>query len=337
VLVGLSVRVLFFAPAPARVALGGQSMGTSWSVVLNAPGIDRAARTDLQQAVQAALDRVDRAMSTWDPASEVSRFNAHRSLEPFAVSAPTLEVLRIARDVSAASGGAFDVTVRPLVAVWGFGADARRAEDPPTPERLERIRARVGYERLRLPASGNAIRKTVPDLEIDLSAVAKGYGVDRAADALREAGYRDFLVEVGGEVAASGSRPGGGPWRLAIERPDVDGRAVYGVIGISDRAMATSGDYRSFRDAGGRRISHLIDPRTGQPVTHGVASVSVVAATTAVADAWATALSVLAPGEGEALARKLGLAVYWIFRETDGSYRNLATPAFPPVAVPEAG
>lgn len=328
----LTVRSLVFAPTPARVSLAGASMGTTWAAVLNAPDLDRAGRSAAQVAVQSALDRVDTTMSTWDVDSEVSRFNREQGTQPFAVSAHTFEVLRLAQAVSEQTGGAFDVTVRPLVAAWGFGADARTADNPPPPDELAAIQERVGFEHIvLLPGSEPRIQKALPTVEIDLSAVAKGYGADLAAQALRDLGHSDFMVEVGGEIYVSGSRPDGEPWRLAIERPEPGTRTIHAVIELSNRALATSGDYRSFREAGGRRVSHLIDPRSGVPVAHGTASVSVVADTTAVADAWATALSVLDADAGHALAEARGLAAYWIVRAPDGTYEASATSHFPAV------
>ncbi len=305
-------------------------MGTTWAVTLNAPGLSAHDRAQAREAIQASLDAVDGAMSTWDSASELARFNAFRGSDPFPLSAETLSVLGLAREVAAATDGAFDPTVRPLVAAWGFGAGARVPGQEPGESELAALRARVGFRQLELERATGSARKHHPELELDLSAIAKGFGVDRVAQVLQERGYADFLVEVGGELRAQGERPGGGRWRLAVERPEAGGRAVFAVVALSDRALATSGDYRSFYQAGGRRRSHIIDPRTGRPVEHGLASVSVVDPSAAVADAWATALMVLGPVEGFLLAEKRGLAAYFIERSPSGSYRSRATAAFPP-------
>jgi len=304
-------------------------MGTTWSVTLARP--DPKAR----EAVQARLDAVNAAMSTWDPDSELSRFNAHESAEPFGLSDGTLRVMALAQEVSAASGGAFDVTVRPLVAAWGFGAGARLPGAGPNEAALALLRARVGFERLELDLVGRTASKGHPKLEVDLSAIAKGFGVDEAARALSLLGHERFLVEVGGEVSARGERPGGGPWRLAIERPEPDGRAVHGVVELLDVSMATSGDYRSFYEQEGERLTHIVDPRVGRPVSHALASVSVVHEDAATADAWATALTVLGPEEGPEVAEALGIAAYFIVRTQSGSYTTRSTGAFPPVRVVE--
>ena len=326
----MTVRTLW-REAPARTLLAGQTMGTIWSVTLVEP--DPQAR----ELIQARLDAVNAAMSTWDPTSELSRFNAHQSTEPFALSAETLRVMALAREVSTATEGAFDVTVRPLVAAWGFGAGARVPGAAPEDAELAGIRERVGFELLVLDPTAGTARKRHPQLEVDLSAIAKGFAVDEVARALHELGHERFLVEVGGEVRVSGERPGGGPWHLAIERPEPDGRAIHGVIGLRDQSMATSGDYRNFYEQAGRRLTHIVDPRIGRPVSHGLASVSVVHEDAATADAWATALTVLGPDEGPEVARAEGIAAYFIVRTPSGSYETRTTGSFPSVRVAEPG
>jgi thiamine biosynthesis lipoprotein len=311
-------------------------MGTTWAVTLNAPGLGPEERVRVRTAIEAALDGVNERMSTWEPASELSRFNQHASTEPFTLSAPTLHVLELARRVSKRTGGAFDVTVRPLIAIWGFGAGAGLPGHEPDAEELEALRQRVGYDLVKLDPGAGTARKLDPAVECDLSAIAKGFGVDEVARALLELGHADFLVEVGGEVRAQGERPGGGPWRLAIEKPDPEGRAVHAVVPLANLAMATSGDYRSFYEAGGLRRSHIVDPRTGRPVSHGLASVTVVAPDAVLADAWATALTVLGFDEGALLAEAEGIAAYMISRLPDGSLATHTTPGFPPLESPRA-
>lgn len=315
--------------------LYGETMGTTWVVTLNAPGLSREARAAAREAIQAELDAVNAAMSTWDPDSELSRFNAHASTQPFSFSAATLSVLELSQQVSTRSGGAFDVTVRPLVAAFGFGAGARLPGDLPSSAELEAIRQRVGADQLVVDVAAGQARKLHPLLEIDLSAIAKGYGVEQVARRLAAEGFGDFLIEVGGEVEAKGLRPGGGPWRVAVERPEPDGRAVHAVVELSDLAMATSGDYRSFYEAGGERLTHLFDPRTGRPIQHGLASVSVVHASAAAADAWATALSVLGPEEGPKTAEARGIGAYFISRTGEGRYETRVTAGFPPILTPD--
>lgn len=310
---------------PVLVQWTGATMGTTYQVKLVAPGLDADARADLTAAGEARLERVDALMSNWRPDSELSRFNARTEPEPARLDPQTLGVLALAEEVSRASGGGFDVTVAPLVRAWGFGADA--AGTPPAPGELAALRERVGHGLLEIDRERGTVRKLRPDVEVDLSAIAKGHGVDELARLLLERGHRDFLVEIGGELRAHGLRPDGTPWRVAIEQPDARDRAIHRVIPLRDRAMATSGDYRNYYERDGRRISHTIDPRTGRPIEHGLASVTVVAPEAVVADAWATALQVLGPRDGPELARSRGLAVWFIAREDDG-FRAFGTDAF---------
>ena len=318
---------LVCAPAPPPVEFTGDTMGTIYSVKLAAPDLPAEARGAIQRAIEERLDRVDRLMSTYLPDSELSRFNRHAANDPFPAAPETLEVFRIAREVSELSGGAFDVTVGPLVAAWGFGA-TDRIPAPPAEAELARLRSRVGFERIEIAAAAGTLTKTRAGAVCDLSAIAKGYAVDQVAAALRELGHGDFLVEVGGEVRAQGRRPDGAFWRVAIETPDSDPRGVFEVVSLRDIALATSGDYRNYYEAGGRRISHTIDPRTGHPVEHALASVSVLHSDAVHADALATALNVLGPEAGHALAEREGLAAYFIVRREDGSFASRATPAF---------
>ena len=327
-LVALAVRQLWCA-APPRAELAGAAMGTRWSVVLGAAGHSRADVERARTAVEATFASVERHMSTWDPDSELSRFNRHASDEPFVLSSETLAVFAIAQEVSERSAGAFDVTVHPLVAAWGFGADAYAPGTAPVPADLAALRARVGFRLLELAPTAGAARKRHPQLQCDLSAVAKGFAVDLAAEALAGLGFGDFLVELGGEVRVGGERPGGGAWRVAIERPDSDAREVQASVELRDAALATSGDYRSFYEKEGERLSHLLDPRSGRPVRHSLASVSVVHREAAFADAWATALAVLGPEEGFARAEAESLGAYFIERTASGGFRVRATSRFP--------
>ena len=316
--------------ASGAVTVGGTTMGTAWSLVAVAP---RGSRPALQALVQASLDGVDGRMSTWKPDSELSRLVAHAGTDAVPASPELREVLRLAREVSEASAGAFDVTVGPLVDAWGFGPDGRRGE--PDDETLDQLTRRVGYRHLEVDDAVGSVRKRIPDLSVDLSAIAKGWGADQAAAALRQAGYRDFLLEVGGEVVAAGQRVDGAAWCVGVERPDPDRRAVHTAVGLRDLALATSGDYRNFFEAGdGRRRSHTIDPRTGRPVAHGLASVSVVSERCAHADAWATALTVLGPKAGVAVAERLQLAARFVTRDADGTLTVTATPGFEALLLP---
>ena len=332
VLLGLVVWRLWLAPVDATTVSGvvtveGAVMGTSWSVKVVPPdeGLDAAA---LRSACQEALDAVDAAMSTYKADSELSRFNRHAATTPFEVSAGTVAVFSVSESVSRLTGGAFDVTVRPLVDAWGFGPDGDTAA--PSAATIAALKSQVGWERIQTDADGRTVAKTAPEVTADLSAVAKGWAVDRVAEVLQSRGRERFLVEVGGEVRARGSNGRGEVWRVGIERPSDGTRAVHTIVPLADAAMATSGDYRNYREVDGRRVSHTIDPRTGHPIAHRLASVSVVDSTCARADALATALNVLGPTEGPALAARVGVAALFLVRtesDTNG-FEARTTPAF---------
>ncbi len=292
----------------------GLTMGTTYSVQLVA---DPLAGYRLRDTVQALLDSVDHLMSTYDSTSELSRFNRHSATTSFPVSRQTLEVLAVARSVSERSGGAFDVTVAPLVNAWGFGPSGKPAVTPSEAE-LEDLADAVGYRLLTIDSAQGTLVKANPDLVVDLSAIAKGYAVDQVAAALESLGVASFLVEVGGEVKTRGRKNDGTAWSVGIELPDTDVRRAYRAVPLVDMAIATSGDYRNFYEVGGVRYAHIIDPRTRRPARHAGASVSVLHADAVVADAWATALSVLGPEEGFALAQQERLAALFLVRSGDG-------------------
>lgn len=314
-------------PAPV-LELRGHTMGTSYSVQI-APPPAVGEREALQRAITAELARINAEMSTYDPASDLSRFNQADGTDWFPVPAELARVVTEAQRVSRLSDGAFDVTVGRLVNLWGFGPE-HPPQRVPTPADIAKTLAETGYEKLAVRAEPPALRKTVPGVYVDLSAIAKGYAVDRLATVLSAHGYRNYLVEVGGELRAAGRHPER-PWRVAIERPESSTRAVFRVIELNDIAMATSGDYRNFFEQDGTLYSHTIDPHTGYPVDHLLASVSVLDASGMRADALATALLVLGPEAGLALAEEQGIAAFFIERLASG-YRTHMSPAFADVA-----
>lgn len=312
-------------PPTLEHAFSGDSMGTSYHVKVIA-SLEGEQQEAARGAIQAALDAVESKMSTYRPDSELSRFNQHSSTEPFQVSPETLEVFRIAQEVSRQSGGAFDVTVGPLVNAYGFGPEKREA--PPSDEEVAKLRQRVGYRQLTLDANAGTLSKARPDIYCDLSAVAKGYGVDAAAKALEALHLDRYMVEVGGEVRVRGLNAEGKPWQIAVEKPVTDGREIERVVPLINLSMATSGDYRNYYEENGRRISHTMDARTGKPIEHALASVTVLHPECAWADAYATAIDVLGPEEGYYLAVGQELAVLMILRRPDGSFVEKASPAF---------
>jgi thiamine biosynthesis lipoprotein len=276
-------------------------------------GLDDAA---LYERISAELASVNERMSTYQADSELSRFNVAETTDWFPVSAELVRLTDTALAVSTLTNGAFDVTVGPLVNLWGFGPEVK-ADQLPSQAEIDAARARVGWDLLHTRVEPPALRKDRTDLYVDLSAIAKGYGVDRMAAVLEDVGITDYLVEIGGELRGRGRNAEGEPWRIAIERPDAGRRAVLRVVALTDRAMATSGDYRNFFELNGKRYSHTIDPATGRPVDHQLASVTVLAERCAEADAWATALLVLGPARGMTVANERGLIALFVERFGD--------------------
>lgn len=331
VALGTLARRAFYGERPQRLhELSGATMGTTWHLRLSLPeGSPGAWIEAIGDTVQARLDRVEGLMSTWDSTSELSRFNRSTDTVAVEVSPPTLDVLEIAREVSTASGGALDVTVGPLVAAWGFGPAAAGGEvAPPSPDELSRLRSRVGMALLRVDRHDGTVGKSRPGVEVDLSAVAKGYALDRASEGVARMGASAFALEVGGEVRARGVRPGGDAWRVAVEAPIPGERLIFRVIELQDEAVATSGDYRNFVEVEGRKLGHIIDPRTGAPVPWRGFSVSVVHPEAARADAWATALSVLGPEDGLALADRLGISALFLVPAAGGGFEERRSADF---------
>lgn len=336
-LVGFSLYRLVLAPPPGPyIAFSGSSMGTTWNVKLAGPNLGPDAMRRAGKAIADSLDDVVQRMSTWESESELSRFNAWQSTGPFSITAPVAEVLSVAQEVSRKSQGAFDVTVGPLVEAWGFGSRGP-VSSPPSDQAVAELLERVGYRQLDLDVEGGHVAKQHPLAEIDVSALAKGYAVDRVAEALEALGHKDYLIEVGGELRARGHKTGGEPWRVAIEEPSEGVRRIHRTLVLGDSGMATSGDYRNYYERDGKRLSHTLDPRTGRPVAHSLASVTVIHPETIWADAWATALGVLGPAEGYAVAKREGLAAHFILRTAEGGFEDRSTPSFEALMDPPAG
>jgi thiamine biosynthesis lipoprotein len=307
---------------------GGPTMGSTYEVKIAGGRLTSSGMLELEarEAVRAAFDVVVARMSTYLPASELSRFNEHAARTPFAVSADTFGVFALARQVSAATDGAFDVTVAPLVDAWGFGPEKRQSV--PAPAVIAALEARVGWRQLALDAGNGTLAKAQPGVRADLSGIAKGFGVDQAARALDALAFADYLVEAGGEIRARGRNPEGRPWQIAIERPDAVPQRAHLVVPLVDQSIATSGDYRIYFERDGVRYCHEVDPRSGEPIANGLASVSVVARECAFADAMATALIVLGAEAGYALAEAQGIAAHFILRAPNGTFVDRSTPAF---------
>lgn len=302
-------------------------MGAYFRVKVVAENLSGEQQDTLQGLIQSELQNVNSKMSTYLPSSELSRFNRLQETTPFPVSPEMLEVLLEAQRISAATGGAFDVTVGPLVNAWGFGPE-HRGPVWPEQEEIDRLRSKVGWANIKIDEEASTIRKLDPAIYCDLSAIAKGYAVDRVSETLAAAGFVQHMVEVGGEIRTQGHNASGKPWRIAIERPVSGDRALQRVLPLADLAMATSGDYRNFFEHEGKRFSHTIDPRTGRPAEHSLASVSVVDGTCMQADGYATALMVLGEDEGYRLAVEQDLAALFLVRGDSETFQERPTPSF---------
>lgn len=294
----------------------GATMGTTYSVRIVDPP-DGMAVDEISRRIQLALEDVNRRMSTWRDDSEVSLFNAAPPGEWFPVSEDTAALVAMGEAVARMSGGAFDVTVGPVVDLWGFGPDPVRVT-PPAEGEIAAALERVGYAALESREAPPALRKSSPGVAVDLSGIAKGHAVDRVAAVLEQAAVVNYLIEVGGELRVAGHNRRGERWTVAVEDPLAAGREVHRVLNVTDTAIATSGDYRNFFEYEGERYSHTIDPRTGWPVSHDLVSVTVLDESAALADALATALLVLGPEAGGELAERTDIAAYFVVRSGDG-------------------
>jgi FAD:protein FMN transferase len=305
----------------------GTTMGTGYSVKITdlPPALSSEA---LAQDIAHLLAEINRSMSTYLPDSELSCFNRNPSTDWITVSPPLAEVVREAQEIGWLSGGAFDVTVGSLVNLWGFGPAGYRETVPPAPQ-IETIRERVGIEQLRVRQRPPALRKARADVYVDLSGIAKGYGVDQVAEFLERQGIDNYLVDIGGEGRSKGYSPRRTPWRVAIEQPLPGERKVQRIVALNAKAMATSGDYRNYFEWRGKRYSHTIDPRTGWSVTHRLVSVTVLSNTAMRADALATALMVLGPEVGFKWATQKYIPALMIVNTTTGLVEK-ATPEFIP-------
>lgn len=300
-------------------------MGTHYTVKIN--GAAKKETVDLAGArIADTLASIDGMMSTYKPDSELSRFNQFQSTEPFKASPEMIEIFQLAREVSEATGGAFDITVGPLVNAWGFGPEKRTAA--PSDAEIAALLPRVGYQMVSIDVAASTLRKDRPDIYCDLSGIAQGYAADKIAAALDELGIENYMIDISGEFRVRGTNDSGQPWQIAIERPDAPERTAQLVVPLSNVSLATSGDYRNYREENGVRLCHEIDPATGRPVQHKLASASIVIDRCALADAYATALMVLGPEKALALAERRGFAVYLLVRNAQGDFDEVQSTQF---------
>jgi thiamine biosynthesis lipoprotein len=320
----IAVASLVFAgcvarPPASETLLHGQTMGSAWTVKI--AGVLPASAETLRAGAQSSFDSVNLALSTYRTDSALSRFNEDSTGEWVDIDAELGEVLSYALALAEDSGGAYDVTVGPLVNLLGFGPDPAALRVPEAGA-LNAARARVGWRKIEVDASKRRARK-VPGVQVDLSSLGKGRGVDRVAEYLDAQGVSDYLIDLSGKLRARGVNARGETWRVAVEPPEADATSARPrlrpeVIALENESVATAGDYRRFFVDDGRHFSHIIDPRTGWPVTHDTVSASAIAADCMQADALATVLIAMSPDDAIALANRRGLRALLIGRDGAG-------------------
>lgn len=296
------------------VRLQGTVFGTAWSLTY-LPDDTTPPVSEVRAALESAFDIVNASMNTYDPDSTISRFNALPAKEVMEVDWDFTYVFNEARRITELSGGKYDVTISPLLGVWGFGPEG--PETFPEPEVVQAALEKTGLAQLAWDPSARLLAKYKDGVRLEFSSIAKGYGVDLGADALEELGLDQFMLEIGGEMQLRGLSPRGDRWRVAIERPEAGRRGIQAAIALTDTGVATSGDYRNYFERDGKRYSHLLDPTTGYPIEHDLVSATVVHPSTALADAWATALCIMGAEQALALAEERNMAVYLIRRQGD--------------------
>lgn len=300
-------------------------MGTSYHITVVKDVYAKEVIT-LQDEIDSLLEDVNETFSTYSETSEVSLFNKDTGLNVRPQSVDFITVLKEALYISEVTQGAYDITVGPLVNLWGFGPDFNK-DSVPTDSEIEEVWLKTGYRQLSVSTEAQGVKKLTADIHVDFSSIAKGFGVDKVADLLDLQGFENYMVEIGGEMRVRGFNSEGIKWRIAVEKPDSSKRAIHKVINVTDIAMATSGDYRNYFEKDGVRFSHTINPATGKPVQHNLASVTVLAKKSMTADAWATAFMVLGDKKGYDLAIENNVAVLFLVKEGD-SLRELMTPTF---------
>lgn len=309
--------------SPPVKQLQGNTLGTRYHITLvDIPDTINADKLHLE--IERALEYYDLIFSTYKPASEISRFNRQLPGTEFEASEHLYHVVSAAQSLSVISDGAYDITTSPLIEAWGFGK-AKYPEKVPGKEEVQTLIEKTGYKKLHTLENGHLLKSA--NIEIDLSSIAKGYIVDQISEYLMKVNISSHLVEIGGEIAVSGSNPKGKPWRLGIEKPDEGMRDVVSAVKLSNGGLATSGDYRNFYIMDGKKYSHTINPKTGYPVEHQLGSVTVIMENTMLADAWATTLNVLGPNQGLLLAEEQGIAAFFVEYAQDNSIKTHYTKA----------
>ena len=322
----LTIIVLFTSSVHAdRLKLTGRTMGTYYAVIVDTPS-DRHAEDEgkaLREKIELRLQELNRQMSTWDKESEISRFNSSRSTEWVPVSAEFLTVVKEAKRIHELTDGAFDPTVAPLIDLWGFGDQRERTV--PDDEEINNAIKKTGMHNVFVQEKPAALRKDIADLQLNLSAVAKGFAVDELARLLQKNGEQSFVVDIGGETRCGRAKEGGAKWRLGIESPL--GGPLQRIVPVTETSIDTSGDYRNFFTVDGVNYSHAINPKTGRPVRNPPAAVSVMVPSCMTADALATGLMVMGAKKGTALAKKQGWSVLFQTVKENGGKKSITEDA----------
>ncbi|WP_299999272.1 FAD:protein FMN transferase ApbE [uncultured Cedecea sp.] len=308
------------------LVLEGKTMGTYWRVSL--AGVDSSQEQGLREKIQSQLDADDRLMSTWKQDSALSRFNQFNSTAPYPVSEAMSDIITMALRIGEKTEGAMDITVGPLVNLWGFGPQ-KSPEKTPDEAEIAAAKALTGLEHLQVINTSDKqwLQKDLPGLSVDLSTIGEGYAADHLARLIEQNGIARYLVSVGGTVVARGMNSEGKPWRVAIQKPTDRESAMQALVDINGHAISTSGSYLNYYELDGKRISHIISPQTGRPIEHNLVSVSVIAPTAMEADGWDTGLMVLGTEKAKQVAEKEGLAVYLITKGSQG-FETWMSPQF---------
>jgi thiamine biosynthesis lipoprotein len=310
----------------AGVRLEGMQGSALWHVTLTSLPANTG-EVALQAGLSKTFAETNQLLATWNDASEIARFNHYQGTDWFSISPKLAKLLDLTLQVSQQSGGVYDVTVGPLVNLWGFTSHDSGKDVVPAQADIDVALAKVGYQKLQVRLDPPAVRKSQVDIQVELASVADGFAADQAGLYLESLGIHEYMVEIAGEVRTRGLSPRGDPWRIAIEKPVEEGRVIQQGVNLHDAGLATSGDYRDFFVQGGKRYSHTFDPVTGAPVTHNLASVSVMSPEATLADAYATLLMALGEQKGKAFADAHAINAYFIWR-TDEGFETSDTAGF---------
>ncbi|CNH91290.1 thiamine biosynthesis lipoprotein [Yersinia frederiksenii] len=316
-----------------QIDIEGKTMGTFYSVKIS--GATTPNPHQLQQEIDALLEQANNDISTYRQTSVLSRFNQYRGSEPQPIPRGMADIILLAQRIGRDTDGAMNITVGPLVNLWGFGPEKQPTQIP-TQDQIDSARQQVGLQHLTLisDSRGEWLQKDLPDLYVDLSTMGEGYGVDLLVNLMMRKGITNYLVSVGGAVSSRGVNGQGQPWRVAIQKPTDQENAVQALVDLQGYSISTSGSYRNYFEQGGQRYSHVLDPATGRPINHRLVSATVIATTALEADGWDTGLMVLGTEKALRLAESKGLAVYLITK-TDQGFTAVMTPQFKAFLVPD--